>query len=83
MVDSMVDRSQNLGKLDHTAQPVGSQTCWKVSFSSNSDLKLFQEVGVISESSLQLVCLRDAFIVYSGQDGGLVNLVCFRSYLVV
>ena len=62
------------GNLEHTAQPAGSSTGWRVSFpgasvglslfqAAQAGLCFFQAAGLVSESSLQL-CLFNVFQIF-------------------
>ena len=54
-----------LRNLEHTAQPAGTSTIWRMSSPSDSSLNLFQAAQLLSASSRQLVWSQESSLYSS------------------
>jgi hypothetical protein len=83
---SSMGDAHKAGDLEHTTQPAGNSTSWRVSFPGTSvGLILFQSAGLLWELSLELfVFLSEGTLsIYClhWYRGGLENLTNFRDFL--
>lgn len=74
------DSSQKLGNMEHTVQPAGTSAGWRLPFSSNSGLNIFQAARLVSASSKSglWVFFTVQFVCESSQD---VFSACLRETL--